>query len=52
MVKANASMEEIPGVVVGGADHNPVPPTVPAPHTNVERDNIFEKIAKKFEKAV
>ncbi|KAJ9253151.1 hypothetical protein DTO195F2_7212 [Paecilomyces variotii] len=52
MVKANASMEEIPGVVVGGADHNPVPPTVPAPHTNVERDNIFEKIAKKLEKAV
>lgn len=52
MVKANANMEEIPGVVVGGADYNPVPPTVPAPHTNVEKENIFDKISKKLEKVL
>lgn len=49
MVVANAGMEEIPGVVVGGADYNPVPPTVPAPTSSIMHENIFERIAKKFD---
>lgn len=48
MVQANAGMEEIPGVVVGGKDLNATPPTVPAPLTRVE-STIFEKIARKVE---
>lgn len=49
MVKANADMEEIPGVVVGGGvDKYPVPATQPAPSTSVE-PNIFLKIAEKLE---
>ncbi|KAL9110161.1 MAG: hypothetical protein Q9227_005221 [Pyrenula ochraceoflavens] len=49
-VKANADMEEIPGVVVGGKDFNPVPPTVPAPLSEVHSENVFKRVAKKFEK--
>jgi hypothetical protein len=47
LVKANASMEEIPGVVQGGKDNNAVPPTLPAPNTGVVSD-IFEQIRAKF----
>jgi hypothetical protein len=46
MLKANANMEEIPGVVVGGKDFNPTPPTLPAPCTKVEAD-IFQKVGQR-----
>ncbi len=46
-VKINAPMEEIPGVVVGGKEVNPTPPTIPAPITETTF-KVFQGIGEKL----